>query len=158
MKSKLRQRRARRAELPIGADRQQFPRVGSSVVPDHDVRRARAAGALKEVVTLVRPRMAGPTKEELLKQGFPSVTWMPVLGRGRQGGLAYPQAGTARVPYLPKCMLVLVIQDRDVGRAIAAIVRVNRTGEIGDGRIFVTPVGDVRRVRTGERGAEAVRC
>ncbi len=112
--------------------------------------------SLKEVIAFVRPRMANHTKEELLEQGFPSVTWMPVSGRGRQGGLAYPEAGTARVPYLPKCLLMLVVQECDLGRAIAVIVRVNRTGEIGDGMIFVAPVGDVRRIRTGERGAEAL--
>ncbi len=113
--------------------------------------------AVKEIIAFVRPRPAASTKEELLRAGFSAVTAMPVVARGQQGGPVYLQHAKAGVPCLPKCMLTLLVQGHEVGRAIAAIVRINRTGEIGDGKIFILPVEEVLRVRTGERGAEALR-
>ncbi len=144
--------------IDVGADGARSFREGGETIPEGDIQRTRADGRIKEVIAFVRPRMANHTKEELLREGFLAVTAMPVVGRGQQGRLAYPEAGWAGVPYLPKCLLMLVVQECDLGRAIAVIVRVNRTGEIGDGKIFVAPVGDVRRIRTGERSAEALPC
>lgn len=111
---------------------------------------------LMEVIAFIRPRMASRTKEDLAKQGFFAVTSMDVLARGKQGGLAYPEAGRGGVRFLPKCMLTLLVQAGDVGGVVATIVRVNRTGEIGDGKIFVAPVRDVLRIRTSQRGVEAL--
>jgi len=141
-----------------GPDAGTSGRNGSDGLPEVVVRQAPGEQPLKEVIAIVRPRMATATKVELQKAGIPTLTAMRVVGRGRQGGLAYPGPGTARVHYLPKCLLMLAVPEGDVERAIAAIVRANRTGEIGDGKIFVAPLGDARRIRTGERSAEAIRC
>jgi nitrogen regulatory protein PII len=110
----------------------------------------------REVVAIVRPDRSDPTKIALLAEGFVGVTVSAVMGRGQQGGLAYtPQRGAA-VPYLPKQMLTLLVRGHDVDRAVTTIVRANRTGEIGDGKIFVLPVEAVLRIRTREAGAKAL--
>ncbi len=112
---------------------------------------------MKEVIAFVRPGMADRTKQELSRQGFTAVTSVPVLGRGRQGGLVYPDSGAAVIPFLPKRKLTLFVEKADLDRAIATILRANRTGEIGDGKIFVAPLEDACRIRTGARGPEALR-
>ncbi len=105
---------------------------------------------MKEVIAFVRPGMAGRTKDELMRQGFTAITSLPVLGRGAQGGLSYADAGGAAVAFLPKQMLTLFIEERDLGRVIATFLRVNRTGEIGDGKIIVSDVEAAYTIRTGE--------
>ncbi|WP_027718991.1 P-II family nitrogen regulator [Desulfovirgula thermocuniculi] len=120
---------------------------------------------MKEVVAIIRPNKMNRTKEVLAALGFPALTACKVLGRGKQKGLAgevsFPlqpdlvrEEGTMR--YVPKRLISLVVEDEDVPLVVGAIMKVNRTGAIGDGRIFVCPVEEAIRIRTQERGAAAI--
>ncbi|MGC9117034.1 MAG: P-II family nitrogen regulator, partial [Conexivisphaera sp.] len=81
-----------------------------------------------------------------------------VRGRGRQGGIKLQWRGVRefRVDLVPKAKIELVVDDADVERAIGVIMEAARTGEVGDGKIFVIPVEEAIRIRTGERGKDAV--
>jgi len=81
--------------------------------------------------------------------GFPSLTKMPVFGRGKQKGL---QVGPVHYDELPKTLLMLVVEDEDVKKVMSIITEKARTGFIGDGKIFVSPVEAAYTVRTGEAG------
>jgi Nitrogen regulatory protein PII len=110
--------------------------------------------------------MMSATKKALDALGYPSVTAVAVLGRGKQRGIAdevdielrplNPSAKSGGMKYIPKRQITLVIPDRDVDNVVRAIIEVNRTGEIGDGKIFVCPVDGALRIRTGQRGEEAI--
>ncbi len=112
---------------------------------------------LKEVIAIVRPGQADATKAALQQEGFAAITTVPAEGRGRQGGLSYGGDPRSRVPYLPKAMLTILVHGDDVKRVVSTIIRTNRTGEIGDGKIFVSPLTELRRIRTRQHGAEALR-
>ncbi|MEW6770843.1 MAG: P-II family nitrogen regulator [Bacillota bacterium] len=120
---------------------------------------------MKEVIAIIRPNKMTRTKDVLSALGFPAMTACKVLGRGKQKGLAgevsFPlgpelvqEEGGMR--YVPKRLVSLVIEDEDVPLVVGAIMKVNRTGRIGDGRIFVCPVDDAVRIRTRERAAAAI--
>jgi nitrogen regulatory protein P-II 1 len=85
------------------------------------------------------------------------MTVSEVSGRGKQKGIPLQwRVGEYRVDLLPKLKIELVVLDEDVSVAIDAIVRNTRTGEVGDGKIFVLPVENVVRVRTGDRDENAI--
>lgn len=119
---------------------------------------------MKEVMAIIRRERVSATKEALLRAGFPSMHLCNVEGKGRQSGLRYagasdeggeePQAPGIR--FLPKKMLTLMVMDEDVGLVVDAIIKANQTKEIGDGKIFVSPINDSMRIRTGEQGAETL--
>lgn len=121
---------------------------------------------MKEIIAVIRPNKMAATKEELVRIGFPSMTAAKVFGHGKQRGLAAevafevseklvaPAGGGMR--WIPKRMLSLVVPDREVAGVVAALIRVNQTGQIGDGRIFVSPMDDAFRVRTREQGEQAL--
>ncbi|MDI6710066.1 MAG: P-II family nitrogen regulator [Thermoanaerobacterales bacterium] len=120
---------------------------------------------MKEIVAIIRPKKMTRTKEVLAALGFPALTACKVLGRGKQKGLAGEVAfglrpeltgeeGTMR--YVPKRMISVVVPDADARLVVEAIMKVNRTGAVGDGRVFVCPVEEVVRVRTGERDDAAI--
>jgi len=113
---------------------------------------------LKEIVALIRPGKSRLTKQKLAESGFSAWTEVSVLGRGKQGGLSYSDEGDLGfgVPFLPKRMLMLIINDEEVDQVISVFLDANRTGEIGDGKIFLCPIKDVLRVRTDERGRDAL--
>ncbi len=94
-----------------------------------------------------------PTKEEVVvgaldKAGFSSLTKMHVFGRGRQKGI---QVGPILYDELPKLMLMLVVEDKDAAKVVSIIENSARTGNIGDGKIFVSEVLEAYTVRTGEQ-------
>ncbi|MDK2956442.1 MAG: nitrogen regulatory protein 2 [Desulfovibrionales bacterium] len=122
---------------------------------------------MKEIIAIIRPRNMGATKEALDKLGFPCLTAVSVLGRGKQRGIAgeinvdirpevLAQGKYRAMTYIPKRMFSIVVQDKDVDQVVRAIMEINQTGQVGDGRIFVCPVDDVMRVRTDERGESAI--
>jgi nitrogen regulatory protein P-II 1 len=85
------------------------------------------------------------------------MTISEVSGRGRQGGIHLQwRVGEYRVDLLPKLKVEVVVIDEDVTPALSAIARSARTGEIGDGKIFIIPVDDAVRIRTGDSGENAV--
>ncbi len=122
---------------------------------------------LKEIVAIVRPNKMLSTKKALEEIGFPSFTAFRVLGRGKQGGrlreLAYrvsPEVAekleASSYGFIPKRLLWVVVPEAMVPKVVERIIQVNQTGEHGDGKIFVLPVEEVRRVRTGDTGLEAL--
>lgn len=97
-------------------------------------------------------------KDGLVTAGFSGLTTTQVTGRGAQRGVVHTgrSGQSITIDMLPKVKLEIVVSDSDVERAIDAIIEAARTGEIGDGKIFVQPVEQVIRVRTGERGDAAI--
>jgi nitrogen regulatory protein PII 1 len=104
---------------------------------------------MKMIRAFVRPEKEQEIVLALEGAGFPSLTKMPVFGRGKQKGL---QVGPVHYDELPKTLLMMVIDDDDEERVTALIQEKARTGFIGDGKIFVSPVDNAYTVRTGEAG------
>ncbi len=113
---------------------------------------------MKKVEAIIRPEKLHELKDALDDLGFHGMTFTQVTGRGAQRGIVHQGRGgeAVTVDMLPKIKLEIVVPDEAVDQVVAAIVHTSRTGNIGDGKIFVIPVEDVIRVRTGERGKEAI--
>ncbi len=104
---------------------------------------------MKMIRAIIRPNKEEKVVEHLEKDGFYSMTKMNVFGRGKQKGI---RVGTVCYDELPKVMLMLVVNDEEVTKAVNVIQNSARTGNIGDGKIFVTDVSEAYTVRTGETG------
>ena len=104
---------------------------------------------MKMIRAIIRPNKEEKAVEHLEKEGFYSLTKMNVFGRGKQKGI---RVGTVCYDELPKVMLMLVVEDNDMQKAIKVIQNSARTGNIGDGKIFVTDVSEAYTVRTGASG------
>ena len=112
---------------------------------------------MKRVTAIVRPEKMEPLKEALVATNVTGMTISQVHGCGAQHGWSEYVRGTeVLLNMVPKVKFEVVVEDREVDDLIAVIVAAARTGEVGDGKIFVTPVEEVVRIRTGERGAAAV--
>lgn len=112
---------------------------------------------MKEIVAIIRPNKIDDVKNALKKVGCLGMTVTEVKGRGRQLGITESYRGTDYcIDMLPKTRLEMVVKDEDTEEVINAIVKTAKTGNIGDGKIFISPVEDVVRIRTGERGDKAV--
>ena len=112
---------------------------------------------MKKIEAIIREEKLDAVKKALEENSYFGMTVSQVSGRGRQKGILLQwRVGEYRVDLLPKLKIELVILDEDVPTAIDAIVRNARTGEIGDGKIFVLPVESVVRVRTGDRNENAI--
>jgi nitrogen regulatory protein P-II 1 len=112
---------------------------------------------MKKIEAIIRPEKLEPVKAALAELGILGMTVTEVSGRGRQGGISLQwRAGEYKVEFLPKVKVELVVLDEDVGKALNAIVRKARTGERGDGKIFVLPIENAVRVRTGDEGENAI--
>ena len=113
---------------------------------------------MNKVEAIIRPEKLDDVKEALAKAGFVGLNIVHVTGRGVQKGIVHVgrSGETYSVDMLPKVKIEVVVQDSDTERVVDIIAKSARTGHIGDGKIFVIPVADAIRVRTGERGAAAV--
>ena len=112
---------------------------------------------MKLVTAIIKPFKLEEVKEALAEVGIEGMTVTEVKGFGRQKGHTEIYRGSEyTVDFLPKVKLELVLADELVDRAIDTITKAARTGKIGDGKIFVTAVSEVIRIRTGERGPEAI--
>lgn len=112
---------------------------------------------MKKLEAIVKPFKLDEVKEALHEIGLQGMTVTEAKGFGRQKGHTELYRGAEYVvDFLPKVKLEIVVEDEMVERAVDAIVRTARTGRIGDGKIFVTAIEDVIRVRTGERGKDAI--
>ena len=112
---------------------------------------------MKKVEAVIKPFKLDEVKEALSSIGVQGITVSEVKGFGRQKGHTELYRGAEYVvDFLPKIKVELIIADGDVDRAIEAIVKAARTGKIGDGKIFVTAVEQVVRIRTGESGEAAI--
>ncbi|MDH7578580.1 MAG: P-II family nitrogen regulator [Bacillota bacterium] len=106
---------------------------------------------------IIREEKLAEVTEALSSAGYPALTVYPVEGRGHQKGLTEQFRGQVyEIPFLPKVKIEVLIRDQDREKVIAAVSEVARTGEIGDGKVFVYPVADVIRIRTGEAGECAI--
>ena len=111
---------------------------------------------MKEIIAIIRPNQWQKTKANLLEEGFNSFTAHRVHGRGRQRGLHYlSKSGKTEegICFLPKRMVTLFVQDEDVNSVKEIIASTNKTGDIGDGKIFVCNLDGAERIRTGEKDA-----
>ena len=124
---------------------------------------------MKQVIAIIRMNMMNATKQALIEAGYPAFTARKVVGRGKgnvdvrvmQGAEAGAPEAIARLKddgpmLLPNRMMAVAVADESVPKLIETIIRANHTGKSGDGKIFVVPIEEAVRIRTGERGAAAV--
>jgi nitrogen regulatory protein P-II 1 len=112
---------------------------------------------MKKIEAIIKPFKLDDVKEALVEADISRITVSEVKGHGRQQGHTELYRGNEYVvEYLPKIKIEIVVNDEFVEKAVEAIIKGAKTGKIGDGKIFVSPIEDVIRIRTGERGSEAV--
>ena len=112
---------------------------------------------MKLVTAVIKPFKLDDVKEALKAAGVVGITVSEVRGFGRQGGHSETYRGSEyKIDFVPKVRLDLVVDEQQVDTLLAAITDAARTGKIGDGKIWVTEVDRVQRIRTGELGPEAV--
>jgi nitrogen regulatory protein P-II 1 len=108
-------------------------------------------------MAIIRPNKLQVVKEALDEIGIPSITVTEVKGRGKQRGVIEIYRDREYcIDLLPKLEINIVVSDDKVDTVVETIAKAARTGEIGDGKIFVMPVEEVVRIRTGERGHDAI--
>jgi nitrogen regulatory protein P-II 1 len=124
----------------------------------HAIRARRDPSAcMKKIEAIIKPFKLDEVKEALHEVGLQGITVTEAKGFGRQKGHTELYRGAEYVvDFLPKVKIEVVLEDAMLDRAIEAIQKAAHTGRIGDGKIFVTSVEDAIRIRTGERGAEAI--
>ena len=114
---------------------------------------------MKLVQAYIRHEAFEPIRVELLELGFPSLTISEVKGSGRQKGITERYRGSELTNYLrPKLKLECAVADRDVATIVETVLRHARTGEVGDGKVFVMPIEQSYRVRTGESGEDVLQA
>ncbi len=114
---------------------------------------------MKMVVAYIRHEAFEPIRQELLEAGFPSLSVTEVKGSGRQKGITEHYRGSDLVIHLrPKLKIECVVDDIDADAVTNTILRHARTGSIGDGKVFVMPVEEAYRIRTGESGEETLQA
>ncbi len=112
---------------------------------------------MKKVEAIIRSEKFQEVKHALERVGIVGLNTVEVHGRGKQKGLTEQWRGiTHTVDMLPKTKLEVVVSDEAVEQVVQAIIQAAWTGNIGDGKIFIIPVEEVIRVRTGERGKDAI--
>jgi nitrogen regulatory protein P-II 1 len=149
--------RASRRSIACGNQRRQRSfgtpsdpqRLGSAI--------AKRQHLMKKIEAIIKPFKLDDVKEALHELGLQGITVLEAKGFGRQKGHTELYRGAEYVvDFLPKVKIELVVEDGLVEQAVEAIQQAARTGRIGDGKIFITSVEDAIRVRTGERGIEAI--
>jgi nitrogen regulatory protein PII len=114
---------------------------------------------MKMVVAYIRHEAFEPIRADLLEAGFPSLSISEVKGSGRQKGITEHYRGSEIAIHLrPKLKLECVVEDEAVELVTETILRYARTGSVGDGKIFLLPVEEAIRIRTGESGAEVLQA
>ena len=112
---------------------------------------------MKKIEATIRPEKLEPVREALADIGIMGMTVSEVSGRGRQMGITLQwRAGEYKVDLLPKVKLEIVVIDEDVGRTLHTILSKAKTGEKGDGKIFVLPVENAIRISDGDEGLSAI--
>ena len=112
---------------------------------------------MKKIEAIIKPFKLEEVKESLDAVGIRGITVSEVKGFGRQKGHTELYRGAEYVvDFLPKIKIEIVLSDDLVEKAVEAIIASAKTGRIGDGKIFVLPMDDVTRIRTGEKGEEAI--
>lgn len=111
----------------------------------------------KKIEAIIREEALDAVKEALHAIGIVGMNIFEVRGHGRQGGVELSWRGTTyHMDLIPKIQINIILSDHNVERAVETIIQAARTGRTGDGVIFILPVDDVIRIRTGERGRDAL--
>ncbi len=114
---------------------------------------------MKKIEAFIRHEAFEPIRTELLEKGFPSLSIGEVKGSGRQKGIVETYRGSSlTVNVRPKLKIECVVEDKDKPVVVETILRHARTGDVGDGKIFVIPVDEAIRIRTGEMGEEVLQA
>jgi len=112
---------------------------------------------VKRIEAVIRTTKVGDVCAALSRVGHPGVMISEIEGHGTQQGISQEFRGkTYKVEFLTKAVIQVVAKDEEVERIVGAICDAARTGEVGDGKIFIHPVTDAIRIRTGERGEQAL--
>jgi nitrogen regulatory protein P-II 1 len=109
-----------------------------------------------KIEAIIRPEKLEIVCAKLKRVGYPGMMLMEMEGHGRQGGLHSHWPQGMRVEFLPKVRMEIVIENKDQVNVLKAIMVGARTGEEGDGKIFITEIKEAIRIRTGERGIKAL--
>jgi nitrogen regulatory protein P-II 1 len=113
---------------------------------------------VKLVTAVIKPFKLEDVKAALQEAGVTGMTVSEAQGFGRQGGHTEVYRGAEyRIDFVPKVRVEVVVADADASRVLDVLVDAGRTGRIGDGKVWITPVEELVRIRTGERGDDAVR-
>jgi nitrogen regulatory protein PII len=114
---------------------------------------------MKMITAYIRHEAFEPIRAELLERGIPSLSITEVKGSGRQKGIVEHYRGsTLTVNVRPKLKLEIVVDDREKPIVVETILKHARTGEVGDGKLFVVPVEEAIRIRTGEEGEDVLQA
>ena len=112
---------------------------------------------MKIVVAVIKPFKLDEVKDALREVGVQGLTMSEVQGFGRQGGHTETYRGAEyTIDLVPKTRIEILVEDSNVDRVVETIVEGARTGRIGDGKVWVLPIEELVRIRTGERGADAL--
>jgi nitrogen regulatory protein P-II 1 len=112
---------------------------------------------MKKIEAVIRVEKLEEVTDSLEALGYPGMMITHIEGHGRQKGLVEQFRGREyKVSFLPKIKIDIVAKDNDVEKIVSAILRIAKTGEIGDGKVFISPVENTIRIRTGEKGDIAV--
>ncbi|MCH7973647.1 MAG: P-II family nitrogen regulator [Bacteroidetes bacterium] len=112
---------------------------------------------MKKIEAIIRPFKLDDVKEALLEEGIRGLTITEVRGYGRQKGHTETYRGSEyRIEFIPKIKIEIVVEAQKAENVIEAILKTAKTGQVGDGKIFVSDIGDVIRIRTEESGKEAL--
>jgi len=112
---------------------------------------------MKKIEAIIKPFKLDEVKERLSEIGIQGMTVTEVKGFGRTGGKKEVYRGSAYVvDFVPKVKIEIIVKDDMVHQVLSTIVEAAKTGRIGDGKIFVTPVDEVIRIRTGDKGEDAI--
>lgn len=112
---------------------------------------------MKKIEAVIRVEKKEEVADALEKLGCPGLMISQIEGHGRQKGIVEQFRGrTFKINFLPKIKIEIIVKDEDADKVMNSIASIAKTGEIGDGKIFVYPVDDVMRIRTGEMGESAV--
>ena len=115
------------------------------------------SATMKKIEAIIRPEKVDEVRKAIEAVGYPGITITEAQGHGKQKGVVQQWRGESyRVEFLPKVKLELVVGDSDVDRIVQAVIKSAKTGAVGDGKIFVSDVRDVIKIRTGERGESAL--
>lgn len=112
---------------------------------------------MKKIEAIIRPFKLDEVKEALVEEGIRGLTISEVRGYGRQKGHTETYRGSEyQIEFIPKIKIEIVVDDALLDKVIDAILRTAKTGQVGDGKIFITDVQDVVRIRTEESGSQAL--
>ncbi len=112
---------------------------------------------MRLITAIVKPFKVEDVKDALKEAGVVGLTVTEVKGFGRQGGHTETYRGTEyKIDFVPKVKMEVVIDDADMDKVVQVITAAAATGKIGDGKVWVTPVEAIVRIRTGEQGSEAI--